>query len=233
MNRKHSCIAAAITVASVTAAAAALGTPARAAPGEIGVGGMRLIASVDSTNSAPAGDISAGVPFSHATKVSGNFSVALDGAPQLQGGRIVAGYLVGCAVDVSEGVSIAIVPEIGGGASIAPYTELEVATTFEEGAAPVVTIAPLIGVEPSVGVESALAGEVGVNLAPGTVAPVVVGETELTPETTFPYAFAHAGTPLNVDGCLSPASAMPFVTVTAQTPGGTAQTTGYGTPFEF
>ncbi|WP_280435085.1 MspA family porin [Nocardia carnea] len=232
MNRKHSCTAAAITLATV-AAAVVLGNPARAAPGQVGVGGMRLIASVDSTNSVPAGDISAGVPFSHATKVSGNFSVALDGTPALQGGRIVVGYLVGCAVDVSDGLSIAIAPEVGGGASISPYTELEVATTFEEGAAPVVTIAPLVGVEPSVGVESALAGEVGVNLAPGTVAPVVVGETELTPETTFPFTFAHADTPVNVDGCLSPASAMPFVTVDARTPGGAAQTTGYGTAFEF
>ncbi|MFD4406974.1 MspA family porin [Nocardia sp. NPDC058499] len=233
MNRKHSRTAAAITMVSVAAAAAVLGTPARAAPGQVGVGGMHLVASVDSTNSVPAGDIAAGVPFSHATKVSGNFSVALDGTPALQGGRIVVGYLVGCAVDVSEGMSIAIIPEIGGGASIAPYTELEVATTFEEGAAPVVTVAPLVGVEPSVGVESALAGEVGVNLAPGTVAPVVVGETELTPETTFPFTFAHADTPLNIDGCLSPASAMPFVTVDARTPGGAAQTTGYGTAFQF
>ncbi|NKY57151.1 MspA family porin [Nocardia flavorosea] len=233
MNRKHSCTAAVVTVVAVAVAAAVLGTDARAAPGQVGVAGIRLIASVDSTNSVPAGDIAAGVPFSHATKVSGHFSVALDGAPALQGGRIVVGYLVGCAVDVSDGLSIAIAPEAGGGASIAPYTELEVATTFEEGAAPVVTIAPLVGVEPSVGVESALAGEVGVNLAPGTVAPVVVGETDLTPETTFPYTFAHAGTPLNVDGCLSPASAMPFVTVDARTPGGAAQTTGYGTAFEF
>lgn len=233
MNRKHSRIAAAVTLTTVAAAAAVFGTPARAAPGEVGVGGMRLIASVDSTNAVPAGDIAAGVPFSHATKVSGNFSVALDGPPVLEGGRVVAGYLVGCAVDVSEGMSIAIIPEIGGGVEIAPYTELEVATTFEEGGPPIVTIAPLVGVEPGVGMESALAGEVGVNLAPGTVAPVVVGETELTPETTFPFTFAHAGTPLNIDGCLSPASAMPFVTVDARTPGGAAQTTGYGTAFEF
>ncbi|MGI5220712.1 MspA family porin [Nocardia sp. CA-290969] len=232
MKRKHSITTAALAAATVAAAAA--GTPAGAAPGEVGVGGLRLIASVDSTNFAPAEDVAGGVPFTHATKVSGNFSVVLDGVgAALQGGKVAVGYLVGCAVDVSDGLSIAIVPEIGGGTSISPYTELEVATTFEEGEAPVVTVAPLVGVEPSAGVEGALAGELGVNLAPGEVAPVVVGETALNPDTTFPYTFAHANTPLNIGGCLSPASAVPFVTVSAETSGGAAQTTGYGTPFSF
>ncbi|WP_280397763.1 MspA family porin [Nocardia carnea] len=233
MKRKHSIVTMAFAATTVAAAAVAA-PPAGAAPGEIGVGGLRLIASVDATNFAPAEDVAAGVPFTHATKVSGNFSVVLDGAgAALQGGKIAVGYLVGCAVDVSDGLSIAIAPEIGGGTSISPYTELEVATTFEEGAAPVVTVAPLVGVEPSVGMEGALAGELAVNLAPGEVAPVVVGETTLTPETTFPYTFAHANTPLNIGGCLSPASAVPFVTVSAETSGGAAQTTGYGTPFSF
>lgn len=233
MNRMYSRIATAIAVATVTAAAAGLGSSAGAAPGQVGLGAMRLTASVDSTNPVAAGDISAGVPFSHATKVSGNFSVGLDGAPAVQAGKVVAGYLVGCAVDVSEGVSVAIIPEIGAGAELARYSELEVATTFEEGEDPIITIAPLVGQEPKVGVEGALAGEFGVGLAPGVVEPVVVGEAELTPESTFPYTFAHVDTPMNVDGCLTPASALPFVTVSAQTPGGIVQTTGYGTSFEF
>lgn len=229
MNRKYSFTAVAIAVATVAAAGVA-----GAAPGEVGVGGLRLIASVDATNFAPAEDVAAGVPFTHATKVSGNFSVALDGAgAALQGGKIAVGYLVGCAVDVSDGISVAIVPEIGGSTSISPYSELEVATTFEEGETPVVTVAPLVGVEPSAGVEGALAGELAVNLAPGEVSPVLVGETALTPETTFPYTFAHANTPVNIGGCLSPASAVPFVTVSAETSGGAAQTTGYGVPFSF
>ncbi|MEU1984055.1 MspA family porin [Nocardia sp. NPDC019395] len=231
MNRKHTCTAVAITAVAV--ATAVVGTPARAAPGDVRVGGLHLVASVDSTDFVPAGDIAAGVPFTHAAKASGNFSVALEDAAALEGGRVAAGYLVGCAVDVSEGMSIAIVPEIGGGLSNTPYSELEVATTFEEGETPVVTVAPLIGVENSTSVEGAVAGELGINLAPGTVAPVVVGESELNKESTFPYTFAHANTPLNISGCLSPASAMPFVTVTVQTPGGTAQTTGYGESFSF
>ncbi|MFI5716158.1 MspA family porin [Nocardia sp. NPDC051750] len=233
MNRKHTCTAVAITAATVATAAAVLGTPAHAAPGEVRVGGLHLIASVDFADSAPAGDIASGVPFTHATRVSGNFSVALADPAALQAGRVAAGYLVGCAVDVSEGMSIAIIPEIGGGTSVSPYSELEVATTFEEGETPIVTVAPLVGVEPSVGVEGAVAGELGVNLAPGTVAPVMVGEADLTKESTFPYTFAHANTPLNIGGCLSPASAIPFVTVSVESTGGTAQTTGYGEPFTF
>ena len=233
MNRKHSCTAVVMISATVAAAVALAGPAARAAPGQADAGGLQVTASVDTSDFAAAGDVAAGVPFTHAAKVSGKFSVALNDPAALRGGRVAVGYLVGCAVDVSEGVSVAIIPEVGGGAEIAPYSELEVATTFEEGAAPVVTVAPLVGVQPSVGVEGALAGELGVNLAPGTVAPVVVGETTLTEESTFPYTFAHAGTPLHLSGCLSPASALPFVTVNVETPGGTAQTTGYGDPFTF
>ncbi|WP_425295171.1 MspA family porin, partial [Nocardia asiatica] len=41
---------------------------------------------------------------------SGEYSIDLDGASSLPGGQIVAGYLVGCAVNISNGISIGVPP---------------------------------------------------------------------------------------------------------------------------
>ncbi|PFW99585.1 hypothetical protein CJ469_05081 [Nocardia farcinica] len=236
MKRTHVSIMAAIGAVTVTAigsAAPAAGT----APGEVAAGAARMVAAVDFAQVVPAGDTAFGVPFVHAVKVSGDFSVALDGASALRGGEVAAGYLVGCAVDVSDGISVAIAPEVGMSASISPSigADFGVDLGLSVDAPPEVGIGFGVGVglEPSIGVEGAVAGELSLSLAPGTVTAVPIGVAELDEESTFPFTFAHANTPLHVNGCLSPASAMPFITVRADTPGSTLQTTGYGDPFTF
>ncbi|WP_327147486.1 MspA family porin [Nocardia sp. NBC_01329] len=238
MNRKNSYPLAAIaTVILAVAGAVTVDGSARAEPGEIGSGGLHMVASANSNNVVPSPETALGVPFAHSVKVSGDFSVALDGESQLRGGEIVAGYLIGCAIDLSNGISIGIAPSVGASAAIAPSVGVDfgVDLGLAIDAPPTVGIGAGVGfaIQPSVGVESGLAAELAVGLAPGTVTAAVIGAAELDEESTFPYTFAHSNTPLNVSGCLSPASAMPFVTVRADSRGGSVQTTGYGAPFGF
>ncbi|MEU2087375.1 MspA family porin [Nocardia beijingensis] len=225
---------------------------AGAAPGEINAGGLHLVASANATNVAPAGDIAPGVPFVHAARVSGDFSVTLDGPTALRGGEIAIGYLVGCAVDISNGISIGISPNVAVDVGIAPSFGLEGSLTWDSPsvelnmpdkqmmmpslqlvAPPSVTVGAAVGIQPSFDVEAGVAFELAVNLAPGSVTAAVIGAAEIDGESEFPYTFAHTNTPLNISGCLSPASAMPFVTVRADSKRATAQTTGYGAPFWF
>src|SRR5438552_1899450 len=111
MNRKHSHILAVII--AVTVAATGAVTAASAAPGEVNAGGLHLVASVDSNSSVPAGgDMATSVPFVHAVKVSAEYAVHMDGASSLRSGQIVAGYLIGCAVDISNGFSVGIAPSV-------------------------------------------------------------------------------------------------------------------------
>ncbi|MFI5537600.1 MspA family porin [Nocardia sp. NPDC051900] len=254
MNRRHSRTLAAIIAVVVTAtgAFAVSDSAAGAAPGEINAGGLHLIASANANNFAAAGDIAPGIPFVHSVRVSGDFSVSLDGPTALRGGEIAVGYLVGCAVDISNGISIGISPSVGINAGIAPSFGLEGSLTFEAPslqmnmpdqhmmmpslqlmAPPSVSVGAAVAIQPSIGVEAGVAGELAVNLAPGSVTAAVVGAAEIDGESEFPYTFAHTNTPLNVSGCLSPASAMPFVTVRADSKRATAQTTGYGAAFWF
>ncbi|MEU4315459.1 MspA family porin [Nocardia sp. NPDC024068] len=234
MNRRLSSTLS--TLASILAVTAG-GTVAHAAPGEINSGGTRMVAAVNANSVVPSPETAQGVPFVHAVKVSGDFSVTLDSTSALRSGEIVAGYLVGCAVDIANGISIGISPSVAVGASIAPSVGVDfgVDLGLAIDAPPTVGIGVGVGVavQPSVGVESGLAGELAVNLAPGTVTAAVIGATELDEEATFPYTFSHSNTPLNVNGCLSPASAMPFITVRADSTNTTVQTTGYGDPFIF
>jgi hypothetical protein len=254
MNRKHSRTLAAIVavVVAATGAFAVSDSVAGAAPGEINAGGLHLIASVNANNIVPAGgDIAPGVPFVHAVKMSGDFEVAFDGPTALRGGEIVVGYLVGCAVDIANGISIGISPSVGAGVGIAPSFGLEGSLTFEAPsvemnmpdqkmmpslqlmAPPSVSVGAGVAIQPSFEVEGGLAVELAVNLAPGSVTAAVIGAAEIDEDSEFPYTFAHTNTPLNISGCLSPASAMPFVTVRADSRRATAQTTGYGTAFWF
>lgn len=255
MNRKHSrTLAALIAVAmAATGAFAASDSVAVAAPGEINAGGLHLVASANANNVVPAGgDIAPGVPFVHAVKVSGDFSVTLDGPTALRGGEIAVGYLVGCAVDISNGISIGISPNVAVDVGIAPSFGLEGSLTWDAPsvqmdmpdkqmmmpslqlvAPPSVTVGAAVGIQPSFDVEAGVAVELAVNLAPGSVTAAVIGAAEIDGESEFPYTFAHTNTPLNISGCLSPASAMPFVTVRADSKRATAQTTGYGAPFWF
>ncbi len=255
MNRKHSRTLAAIVAVVIAAngAFAVSDSVASAAPGEINAGGLHLIASANANNVVPAGgDIAPGVPFVHAVKVSGDFSVSLDGPSALRSGEIAIGYLVGCAVDISNGISIGISPSIGADVGIAPSFGVEGSLTFEPPslqmnmpdqqmmmpslqlmAPPSVTVGAAVAIQPSFDVEAGVAVELAVNLAPGSVTAVVIGATEIDGESEFPYTYAHTNTPLNISGCLSPASAMPFVTVRADSKRATAQTTGYGAAFWF
>ncbi|MGY5229424.1 MspA family porin [Nocardia farcinica] len=228
MKHKHSLILAAITAVMVaaTGAVAVVDTAVGAAPGEFSSGGLRLIASVGSTNVVPAdGDVVSGIPFVHAVTTSGEYSIDLDGASSLPGGQIVAGYLVGCAVNISNGISIGVPPKAGVIARVSPSFGLDSGIDLVIDAPP--------GISVGTGVGGGRTGGLAVNLAPGTVTAAVVGGVTLDENSTFPYTFAHSNTALNVGGCLSPVSAMPFVIVRADPTSGTVQTTGYGTEFAF
>jgi hypothetical protein len=228
MNRKHSHTLAAITAVTVAATGpvAVVDTAASAAPGEVSTGGLHLIASVDFNSVVPAGgDTPAGIPFAHAVKVSGDYSVLLDGASSLRSGQIAVGYLVGCAVDLTNGISVGISPSGGVSAAVAPSASV----TFGVDVMPTVTV----GIQPSVGVNADLAGLFAVTLTPGIVTAAVIGTADLDNEATFPYTFGHANTPLSVSACPVSATAMPFVTVRADATNRTAQTTGYGDGFSF
>ncbi|MFE7743226.1 MspA family porin [Nocardia sp. NPDC057455] len=244
MNRKHSRTLAAIiaVVVAATCSFTSSDTVAGAEPGVVGAGGLHLIASVDYNNVVPSGDVALGIPFAHAVRVSGDFSVVSDGAAALRRGRIVAGYLIGCAVDISDGISVSIAGAVGAGVEFTPGIVIELGGIdfggFNEKGMleelPVI-VAPTIaiGADTTFGVNGELGGEITVNLAPGSVTAAVIAEGELDRESTFPFTFAHTNTPLNVSGCLSPASAMPFVTVRVEATSGIAQTTGYGPQFMF
>ncbi|MET7768392.1 MspA family porin [Nocardia sp. NPDC005366] len=238
MNRKPSHVLVIITavIVAITGAASGVDTEARAEPGEVHSGALHMVASVGGNTVTPAANIAMGVPFVHSVKVSGDYSVALDGAT-LRGGEIVAGYLIGCAVDISNGISIGISPSVNVGVAIAPSVGVDfgVDLGLAIDAPPTVGVSAGVGfaIQPSVGVDMGLAGELAVNLAPGTVTAAVIGAAALDADATFPYTFAHTNTPLSVNGCLAPASAMPFITVRADARNGTAQTTGYGAVFTF
>ncbi|MGV9723468.1 MspA family porin [Nocardia beijingensis] len=236
MNRKHSRTLAAIiaVVVAATGAFAVSDSVAGAAPGEINAGGLHLIASANANNVVPAGgDVAPGVPFVHAVKVSGDFSVSLDGPSALRGGEIAVGYLVGCAVDISNGITVGISPSVGISAGLAPSFGVNASVTVQKDTPPAITLGAGVAIQPSVGINVGVAGELAVNLAPGSVTAVVIGASAIDGDSGFPYTFAHSNTPLNIGGCLSPASAMPFVTVRADARRGTAQTTGYGAAFWF
>lgn len=223
MTRKYLRIIASLT-AIVGAATCIANAPADAAPGEAGAGGMHLVAAVDVNNLVPAGDeVSQGIPFVHAAKVSGDYSVSVSGGSSVRDGEIAIGYLIGCAVDISEGVTIGIAPSVGVSAGIAPSLALTLGDSTS------VTVA----IQPSFGVNAGLAGAISVTVVPGRVTAVVIGAASLDEDATYPYTFSHTNTPLNLSGCLSPASAMPFVTARVDGTNGTAQTTGYGTQFTF
>jgi len=223
MTRKYLRIIASLT-AIVGAATCIANAPAEAAPGEAGAGGMHLVAAVDVNSIVPAGaDLAQGIPFVHAVKVSGDYSVSVSGGRSVRDGEIAIGYLLGCGVDLSQGVSIGIAPSIGVSAGIAPSLALTLGDSTS------VTVA----IQPNFGVNAGLAGAVSLTLAPGSVTAVIIGAASLDQDAEYPYTFSHTNTPLNISGCLTPASAMPFVTARVDGINGTAQTTGYGTDFTF
>ncbi|MGQ4598334.1 MspA family porin [Nocardia sp. R6R-6] len=228
MNRKLSRTSAAITAVTLATIGAVTGvdTTAGAEPGEVNSGGLHLTASVDSSQVLSANPgLAMGVPFAHAARVSGNFSVVVDGASLLRQGKIVAGYLVGCAVDISNGIQVSIGATGGGALAISPGAAI---TVDNQG-----VVALTVDSNVTAGVTGEVGGELTVYLNPGSVTAVVIAEGNLDRESTYPFTYAHSNTALNVNGCLSPASAMPFITVRAEARSGIAQTTGYGDQFVF
>lgn len=224
MTRKYLRGTAALTAVVGVATIGIANAPTNAAPGEVDAGGMHIVAAVDTNDVFPAGgDIPTGIPFVHAVKVSGNYSVSVDGVPSVRSGEIAIGYLIGCAVDLSNGVSVGIAPAVGVSAGYAPSVALTL------GSSPSLTIAA----QPNVGVNAGIAGSIQVTLAPGNVTAAIIGVASLDQDVTFPYTYGHTNTPLNISSCMTPASAMPFITVRTDGTNGSAQTTGYGTQFTF
>ncbi|MEU7631562.1 MspA family porin [Nocardia sp. NPDC049220] len=233
MNRKHSRFLAVLTAMLVAATGTVADTTASAEPGEISAGGLHLIAAVNSNAAVPAGGDVPFIPFAHSVKVSGDFSVLLDGVSSLRSGLIGVGYLIGCAVDLSNGFTIGIAPGVGVNASITPFVSLDGALNLEMDAPPSVTIGGSVGVQPTIGAEANMEFELDVTLAPGTVTAVIIGAALLDEDAEFPYTFAHNNSPLNVSSCIPQASAIPFITVRADARNGSLQTTGYGNQFVF
>ncbi|MFF0529656.1 MspA family porin [Nocardia amikacinitolerans] len=238
MNRKHSHVLAGITAVmmAVASAFAVFDSTAHAEPGEASGAGMRLVASVDTNVVVSTGDLALGVPFAHSAKVSGNFTATLDGASSLRGGLLVAGYLVGCAVDISEGIDISIAAATGANIDVTPeLLGLGVGLGLDLDMPPgvAVDLALDLGGDVTFGVFGEVGGEITVSINPGSVTVVAIAEAELDDDSVFPFTFAHSNTALNVNGCLSPASAIPFLTVRADARNGIVQTTGYGPHFVF
>ncbi|WP_431962853.1 MspA family porin [Nocardia sp. bgisy134] len=241
MNRKHSPVLAAITtVLVVVAGAVGVQSAARAEPGEVDSGGMHLVASVDANFVKSTGDLALGVPFSHSAKVSGNFSTSLDGASALRRGKLIAGYLIGCAVDISDGIDVSIAAAVGGNVDVTTGLlglSLNVPFGVTVGDQVAVDFGGNLGIDlggdVTFGVFSELGGEITVSINPGSVTAAVIAESTLDEDSLFPFTFAHSNTALNINGCLTPASAMPFITVRADARNGIVQTTGYGQQFVF
>ncbi|MEV0340498.1 MspA family porin [Nocardia sp. NPDC050713] len=234
MNRKHSHVLAGITAVMMAFAGAftVSGSAAYAEPGEASGGGMRLVAAVDTNVVVSTGDLALGVPFAHSAKVSGNFTATLDGASTLREGLLVAGYLVGCAVDISEGIDISIAAATGADIQVTPGL-LGLGLGLDLDMPPDIALDLDLGGEVSFGVFGEVGGEITVSLNPGSVTVVPIVEAELEEDSIFPFTFTHSNTALNVNGCLSPASAIPFLTVRADARNGIVQTTGYGPHFVF
>ncbi|MRH87785.1 hypothetical protein GFY24_10030 [Nocardia sp. SYP-A9097] len=92
---------------------------------------------------------------------------------------------------------------------------------------------PILSLGPSVAGTLGLTEELGGTLGPGEVTTATTATANLDERNTFPYHIIFNNAALNISQCASPVSAVPFVTATVGTPGGTVQTTAYGTQFTF
>ncbi|MCM6771901.1 MspA family porin [Nocardia sp. CDC159] len=181
--------------------------PAYAADASVTGAGVDLIASVDEIFWAPAGNrLPSGVPFAHGADVGGRYSVTVSGAP-IQEGIVTAGFIVGCGVSASGGVSV----------GLSPNQSLTVA------------IAPAPGVSVGAGVSESLS----ITLTPGQVAPMALASAPMNSRSEFPYSVTVNHAALDVGQCMSPVSAVPFVSASVTTATGTVQTAAYGDQFTF
>ncbi|MFJ9371530.1 MspA family porin [Nocardia sp. NPDC101769] len=201
------------------------GGPGHARPpgADVSGGGVHVTVSVDNIEANPPGDRTPNflMTFSHATQMSGDFSVTVDGG-QITSGQAVAGFILGCGISVDGGFGVEIGTEQALGVRILP-------SAGAPNASIIVPSANRSGIGGTLGV-----GEgVFANLGPGQVTAAKTETARLNANTTFPYRIAFNNAALHIAQCASPVSAVPFVTTTVSTAEGLAQTTAYGDQFTF
>lgn len=206
-----------------TVIAAALAPVAAAEQGQSSTlqseGGTELTVAVDDTDTVGAGNQApGGVPFSHSVQVAGRYSVDVH-PDKITSGTVAVGYILGCGVDLSSGITVGLIPNQSGTVGITPSVTL--------GAPPSVTIAPTLS--GTAGMSETLSA----TLIPGQITTVTTATATLDPTTTFPYHLSHQRTPLNVARCASPVTAVPFTTASITTPNAYLQNTAYGNQFTF
>ncbi|MEU6582439.1 MspA family porin [Nocardia sp. NPDC046763] len=215
-------VAASLAVLGLWVGGAGLG---RAQPpgADVSAGGVHLTASVDSIAANPPGDRTPNflMTFSHATQMSGDYSVTVDGG-QITSGQAVAGFIIGCGISVDGGFDVEIGTNQGLGVRIRPSVGSPNASIVAPGAG-----------RPSIGGTLGVGEGVFGNLGPGQVTVARTETVRLHANTTFPYRIAFYNAALNIAQCASPVSAVPFVTATVSTAEGLAQTTAYGDQFTF
>ncbi|MFJ9369722.1 MspA family porin [Nocardia sp. NPDC101769] len=215
-------VAASLAVLSLWAGDAELG---RAQPpgGDVSGGGLHLTASVDSVGTNPPGDRTPNflMTFAHATQMSGDYSVTVDGG-QITSGRAIAGFILGCGISVDGGFGV----EIGTNQGLGDRIGLSVGSP---GAAVILPGASRFSIVGTLGVGEGVFG----NLGPGQVTVARTETARLDATTTFPHHIRFNNAALHIGQCASPVSAVPFVTATVSTAEGLAQTTAYGDQFTF
>jgi len=208
-------LAALATVTTATSAiASAAPAPARPATGASSVSltgnKLRMTVRVIDSHSAPAGNTTPNaVVLNHSAIVSERADLSFSG--KATGGTMIAGYLVGCQVNLSDGINIGVSPNVGFSGS---YT-------------------PGVPSDDYAGPSAGLGGNISMSLIPGQVTTATIINTPLGGSISSPYQVAHSGTALNLSQCGGRASAVPFVTATLNSNSGTLQTTAYGKQFDF
>ncbi|WP_018178406.1 MspA family porin [Jongsikchunia kroppenstedtii] len=202
-----------VTTATFAGAAAATASAAPAAGvSSVSLTGnqLRMTLRVIDSHSAAAGAMTpTAVVLNHSAIVSERADLTFTG--KTTGGNMTAGYLVGCQVNLSNGINVGISPNVGLSGSYTP------GVPSDDYAGP------------SVG----LGGSISMSLVPGQVTTATIINTSLGSGISSPYQVAHNGTALNLSQCGGRASAVPFVTATLNSNSGTLQTTAYGTQFDF
>jgi len=215
MLTRRSIVTAIITTAAASTAVAGIAgaTPARGTGSStvsLDNSPLTMTVQVVDSHSRPAGRTSPDAAvFNHAATVSERANVRFN--ERVTGGQMIAGYLVGCQADLSNGISLGLSPSIGMGA----------------------TLSPMSPTSNSMGPSASLGGNISLSLAPGQVTAVKVIDATLGDKVTSPYQVEHASTALNLSQCGGRASAVPFVTATLNADAGTLQTTAYGKQFDF
>ncbi|MQY21857.1 MspA family porin [Nocardia macrotermitis] len=211
--------------------------------------GVHLHASVDRIAAAPPGDRTPNVmmTFSHATQVSGDYSVTVTGAP-ITSGSAIAGFLLGCGISAAGGVSVGISPNQGLDASVSPSLTLNTPSATPTPTStnppapgnpptpvtpPGAGTAPSADLGPSVGGSLGMSQSLGTTIEPGQVTTATTATANLDSKTRFPYHLTFNNAALNISQCASPVAAIPFVTTTVATAQGSVQTTAYGNQFTF